>query len=189
MKLSTHSSGSLLYVVALLRACVENEVGPPGSWTEEQVIEGGKRERDPRTYGQRNTQEQPINVEDTGGVRDRAKGHEYVCIYNLVYADTQAVTTDQAGGTDADACSSSHSGDTMEVLPEAHGRSSKLHEPPETCRKKLVRMTEEKRSVPVRQHFVLPNARSPFPHRLLFFYSSRREPFSSLILYLPNITT
>ena len=52
---------------------------------------------------------------------------------------TQAVTTDQAGETDADACSATHSGDTMEVLPEAHGHSSKQHEPPETCRKKLDR--------------------------------------------------
>ena len=75
---------------------------------------------------------------------------------------TQAVTTDQAGETDADACSATHSGDTMEVLPEAHGHSSKQHEPPETCRKKLARMTEEKRSVPVRQHFVLPNAQCLF---------------------------
>ena len=72
------------------------------------------------------------------------------------------VTTDQVGETDVDACSPAHSGDTMEVLLEAHGRSSKQHESPETCRKKLARMTEEKCSVPVRQHFVLPNARSLF---------------------------
>ena len=38
---------------------------------------------------------------------------------------TQAVATDQAGETDADACSPAHSEDTMEVLPEAHRRSSK----------------------------------------------------------------
>ena len=101
---------------------------------------------------------------------------------------TQAVTTDQAGETDADACSPTHSGDTMEVLPEAHGRSSKQHGPPETCRKKLWRTTEEKRSVPVRQHFVLP-MRDPPLTISPFFYSSRKEPFTSLILYLPNITT
>ena len=40
-------SGVSYHVVALLRACVENEAGPPGSWTEEQVIKRGKeRERD-----------------------------------------------------------------------------------------------------------------------------------------------
>ena len=27
---------------------------------------------------------------------------------------------------------------TMEVLPEAHGRSSKQHEPPETCKKEAM---------------------------------------------------
>ena len=55
--------------------------------------------------------------------------------------NTRAVTTDQAGGTDADACSSTDSKDTMEVLPEAHGRSSKQREPPENLQKrKLWRM-------------------------------------------------
>ena len=52
---------------------------------------------------------------------------------------TRAVTTDHAGETDADARSLAHSGETMEVLPEAHGHSSKQHQPPETCRKKLDR--------------------------------------------------
>ena len=50
----------------------------------EQVIEGEKRERDPRTYGQRNTRERPVNVEDTGGVRDRAKGYEYIYIFKSI---------------------------------------------------------------------------------------------------------
>ena len=31
-----------------------------------------------------------------------------------------------------------------------------------------------------------PSSVIPFPHRLLFFYSSRRETFTSLILYLPR---
>ena len=38
--------------------------------------------------------------------------------------------------------------------------------------RKLWRTTEEKRSVTVRQHFILANARSPFSHRLPLFYSS-----------------
>ena len=54
---------------------------------------------------------------------------------------TQAVTTDQAGETDADACSPTHSEETMEVLPEAHGHSSEQHEPPENLQeRKLWRM-------------------------------------------------
>ena len=47
----------------------------------------------------------------------------------------RAVTTDQAGETDVDACSPTHSGNTMEVLPEAHGRSSNQHEPSENLQK------------------------------------------------------
>ena len=47
----------------------------------------------------------------------------------------KTVTTDQAGETDADACSPTHTREKMEVLPEAHGRSSEQHEPPENLRK------------------------------------------------------
>ena len=43
----TNSVAHMVNVVALLRACVENEAGPPGSWTKEQVIEG-ERERETR---------------------------------------------------------------------------------------------------------------------------------------------
>ena len=51
---------------------------------------------------------------------------------------TQAVTTGEAGETDVDACSPTHSRDTMEALPEAHGRSSKQREPPENLQKEAM---------------------------------------------------
>ena len=60
---------------------------------------------------------------------------------------TQAVTTGQAGETDADACSPTHSRDTMEALPEAHGHSSKQHEPPENLQKKKAMEKGRRRSV------------------------------------------
>ena len=75
-----------VHAVALLRACVENEAESPGSWTEEQVIEGGKEiERDPRTYGQRkHTGTRTVNAEDTSGARDRAKDTN-ICIFKNKY--------------------------------------------------------------------------------------------------------
>ena len=70
----------------------------------------------------------------------------YIYIYESV-KNTQAVTTDQAGETDADACSSTDSRDMMEVLPEAHGRSSKQREPPENLQKKKAMENGRRRSV------------------------------------------
>ena len=46
----------------------------------------------------------------------------------------------------------------METLPEAHGHSAEQSQPPENLRKDgYGELTEEKSSVPVRQHFVLSN--------------------------------
>ena len=68
--------------VALLCACMENEAGPPGSWTEEQVLEGEKRERETLAYvwAKKHTGNRPVNAEDTSRACDRAKGHEYMYI-------------------------------------------------------------------------------------------------------------
>ena len=50
-------------------------------------------------------------------------------------------------------------GNKMEILSEAHGRSTEQNQPLENLREeKLWRTTEKKRSVAVRQHFVLTNA-------------------------------
>ena len=47
----------------------------------------------------------------------------------------------------------------MGTLPEAPGRSAEQSQPPETyAENDYGEMTEEKGSVPVRQHFVLSNA-------------------------------
>ena len=54
--------------------------------------------------------------------------------------------------------------------------------------RKLWRTTEEKRSVTVRQHFVLPNARSPFSPRLPLFYSSRREAVYIALTHINSLS-
>ena len=74
------------YSVALLRACVENAAGPPGSWTEEQVIEGGKRERETLAYvwAKKRTGTRLVNAESTSGARDRAKDMN-ICIFMNKY--------------------------------------------------------------------------------------------------------
>ena len=160
--------------VALLRACVENEAGPSGSWTEEQVRKG-ERERETLTHvwTKKHTGKRAVYAEDTSGARDRAKEHEYMYI-NEYMQTNQTVTTDQAGETDADACSPMHTGDTMEVLPEAHGRSSEQHEPPETCRKESYG-ERQRGSVRLRSDNTSSSQFTiPFSHRLPLFYSSRR---------------
>ena len=90
-------------VVALLRACVENEAGPPRSWTKEQVRKrGNQREMLTHVCTKEHTGKRPVNAGDTSGAGDRAKEHEYMYI-NESMQTNQTVTTDQAGETDADA--------------------------------------------------------------------------------------
>ena len=61
---------------------------------------------------------------------------------------------------------------------------------PKTCRKgSYGEWTEEKRSVTVRQHFVLLNARLLSHHVSLSFIVQEGSLFTSLTIYLPNITT
>ena len=48
-----------------------------------------------------------------------------------------------------------HSESEMETLPEALGRPVEQSQPPENLHKTAMEKTEEKSSVPVRQHFVL----------------------------------
>ena len=91
----------------------------------------------------------------------------------------QTVTTDQAGETYVDACSPTHIGDTMEVLPEAHGRSSEQHEPPENLRKETMENDRGEAFVPVRQHFVLANARFLSLTVSLSFIVQGGRPFTS----------
>ena len=173
----------------MLRACVENEAGPPGSSTKEQVRKGERESDAHARMDKKHTGKQPVGAEDTSGARDGEKRTRVCILMNksklirwlqpirpaeqmpmLVRLRTQGIRWRY---------NRKHMG-----VPRS-GTSL-----PKACRKESYgEWTEEKRSVLVRQHFVLPNARCPFPHRLLFFYSSRREPFSSLILYLPNITT
>ena len=50
----------------------------------------------------------------------------------------------------------------METLPEALGRSAEQSQPPENLHRTTMEKTEEKSSVPVRQHFVLSKTRYIF---------------------------
>ena len=77
----------------------------------------------------------------------------------------------------------------MEVLPEAHGRSSKQHEPPENLQKEVMENGRREAFGSGLTTLRPPPMRDPFSQRLPLFYSSRREPFTSLTIYLPNITT
>ena len=54
-------------------ACAwRNEAGPPGSWTEEQVLKGERERENARfTYEQRNTGTRPVDTEDANGHRDK----------------------------------------------------------------------------------------------------------------------
>ena len=71
------------------------------------------------------------------------------------------VTADQAGETDADARSPTHTGDKKEILPKAHGRSTEQNQPPENLRKESYGEGQRRRvRSTVRHHFVPSNARS-----------------------------
>ena len=75
-------------------------------------------------------------------------------------------------------------GNKMEILSEAHGRSTEQNQPLKILRaEKLWRSIEKKSSVPIRQHFVLSNAH-PFSPRPPLFYSSRREAVSPVYITL-----
>ena len=89
-------------VVALLRACVEKRGGTTGVLGRRASDRRGKRKRCSLTYERRErTETWPVNAEDTNGHRDR-ETRMYIYIHESVQ-NTQAVTTDQAGETDADA--------------------------------------------------------------------------------------
>ena len=74
-------------VVALLRACVENEAGPPGSWTEEQVIEGEReRERLAYVWAKKRTGTQThiyirINTEYASGYNRSGRRNRCRCLF------------------------------------------------------------------------------------------------------------
>ena len=78
---TTSLCGALFFsAVALLRACVENEAGPPGSWTEEQVIEG-ERERETLAYvWAKNAQEHGPSTQETQ-VEPETEQRTRICIY------------------------------------------------------------------------------------------------------------
>ena len=73
----------------------------------------------------------------------------------------------------------------METLPEAHERSTEQSQPPETCAKNdYGEIAEEKSSVPVRQHFVLSNARYLSLPVSLSFIAQGGRPLSSVYITL-----
>ena len=143
----------------------------------------GERERLVHVETRKHTQESGLATQKTRV--EQKTGNESTSIRILIrrtsmyineYKQTnQTVATNQAGKTDADAYSPTHTGDTMEVLPEAHGRSTEQHEPPEDLQKESYG-ERQRRSVRLRSDNTssLPT-RDPLSHRLPLFYSSRRE--------------
>ena len=89
------------------------------------------------------------------------------------------VTTDQAGETDADAYSPTHTGIQWRYCRKHTGVPRSSGSLPKTCAKKLWRTTKEKSSVPVRQHFVLTNARYLSHTVSLSFIVQGGRPFTS----------
>ena len=63
--------------VALLRACVEKRGGTTGVLNQRADDRRGK-ERDPRTYDQRNTGTRPVDTEDANGARDSKDTNMYM---------------------------------------------------------------------------------------------------------------
>ena len=97
----------------------------------------------------------------------------------------RSVTTDQAGEQMPMPDRLRAKGDTTEVLPEAHGRSSKQREPPENLQRRAME-NEQRRSVRFRfdstSSSLMPPPLSP---RLPLFYSFKKGAVF-LINYLPT---
>ena len=93
----------------------------------------------------------------------------------------ESVTTEQAGEQMPMPTRQRKRGYRMEVLPEAHGRSSEQREPPETCTKESCRAmeNERERSVRIRSDSTSSSLRAmiPFSSSSPSFYRARREPF------------
>ena len=101
---------------------------------------------------------------------------------------TRAVTTEQAGEQMSMPARLRTKGDRMEVLPEAHGRSSKQREPPENLQRRAME-NEWRRSIRFPSDSTSSSSIiiyiSPFSPRLPLFYSFKKGAVS-LINFLPT---
>ena len=89
----------------------------------------------------------------------------YLYIFATTNKEHESVTTEHVGEQMLMPARQRKRGNRMEVLPEAHRRSSEQREPPETCTKESCGDMEnerEKRPDSVRQHFVLSTRDDPF---------------------------
>ena len=89
------------------------------------------------------------------------KPEECKYVYIYMYIQIMTVTTDKPARQNTDACSRTQKSE-METLSEALGRSAEQSQPPENLHRTAMEKTEEKSSVPVRQHFVLSKTRYIF---------------------------
>ena len=102
----------------------------------------------------------------------------------------ESVTTEQAGEQMPMSVRLRTKGDRMEVLPEAHGRSSKQREPSETCTKEAMENGGGEASGLRSDNTSSSTTRDPLSlHISLLFIASRREAFTSLTTHLTNLTT
>ena len=95
------------------------------------------------------------------------------CVY--IYIQMNGVTTGRPVSDKALLPTRTHTENEMETLPEALRRYAEQSQPPESLHNRSYRTMEEKRSVPVRHHFVLHKG-DPFLSLFPLFYRSRRGP-------------
>ena len=128
------------------------------------------------THRHVSTQEsQSNNTAETRRLEVRVYEHE--CIYISI----KAVTINRSARRTPTPVHSGTQKSEMETLPKAHGRSTEQSQPPENLRKDgYGELTEEKSSVPIWQHFVLPKMRDLFPYLSLSFIAQGGRPLSSV---------
>ena len=82
-----------------------------------------------------------------------------------------------------------HTGAKTEVLPEAHGRSTEQHEPPENLQKKAMENDRGEAFGYGPTALRPPQCAIPFlPHRLPLFYSSRREAVYIALTHINSLS-
>ena len=101
------------------------------------MIEGERRETETRVRMSKETQGHGPSTQKT---QTDTETERHECMYikerQMNEQSTRAITTEQAGEQMPMPDRLRTKGDTMEVLPEAHGRSSKQREPPENLQER-----------------------------------------------------
>ena len=155
-----------------------NEVGPPGSWTEEQMIDGGKGERETRLRMSKETQGHGPSTQKTR-MDTETKRHE--CMYINKWQINNRARDRLQPNRPANRCrcllvcarkryDGGAAGSTRAFLEAARASRKPAEKNYGEWRRRSVRPA-------IRQHFVLYNARSPSHSVSLSFIASRGSRF------------